>query len=246
MKVHVGVNITSNSSGTYSGGHVSHTGQLFFNDTLTDSVAKVSPYSDHTITRTLNSEDSIYTSANGSVTIVTIAENSMNNYTGMVTLGINSSAIPAAVAGGEIGPGIGQLPPNVNNFSMPMGPGIVQIPPNEKNFSMTMGPGIEQIPPNERNFSIPMGPGIVQLPPNERNFSMPMGPGIVQIPPNERNFSMPMGPGIVQIPPNERNFSMPMANMTAIIRTTTTTTKAAASTFFISLSPILFAFLLFT
>jgi hypothetical protein len=186
------MNITSNSSGTYSGGHVSHTGQLFFNDTLTDAVAHISPYSNHTITRTRNAADSIYASANGSVTIVGIRENSMNNYTGMVTLGVNSSAIPVAVAGGEMGPGIGEIPPN------------------------------------------------------EKNFSMPLVPGIVQIPLNEKNFSMPMGPGIVLIPPNERNFSMPMANMTAIIRTTTTTTKAAASTFFVSLSPILFAFLLRT
>jgi hypothetical protein len=203
--------MTSNSSGTYSGGHVSHTGQLFFNDTLTDAVAHISPYSNHTITRTRNAADSIYASANGSVTIVGIRENSMNNYTGMVTLGVNSSAIPVAVAGGEMGPGIGEIPPNEKNFSMPLGPGIVQIPPNEKNFSIPLGPGIEQIPPNEKNFS------------------------------------MPMGPGIVLIPPNENNFSMPMANMTAIIRTTTTTTtKAAASTFFVSLSPILFAFLLRT
>jgi hypothetical protein len=221
--------MTSNSSGTYSGGHVSHTGQLFFDDVLTDAVAHISPYSNHTITRTRNAQDSIYASANGSVTIVSIRENSMNNYTGIVRLGVNSSAIPVAVAGGEMGPGIGEIPPNEKNFSMPIGPVIVQIPPNERNFSM------------------PMGPGIVLIPPHERNFSMTMGPGIEQIPPNEKNFSMPMGPGIVLIPPNEKNFSMPMANMTAIIRTTTTTTtKAAASTFFVSLSPILFAFLLRT
>jgi hypothetical protein len=99
---------------------ISHTGQLFFNDTLTDSVALISPYSNHTITRTLNSQDSIYATSNGSVTFVSIAQNSANNYTRIVTLGVNSSATPAAVGSGEMGPGIGQMPPNQNNFSMPL------------------------------------------------------------------------------------------------------------------------------
>ncbi|UJR36302.1 hypothetical protein I4U23_029031 [Adineta vaga] len=120
LKVHVGMNVTSNTSGTYSGGHVSHTGQLFFNDTLTDSVALLSPYSTHTIVRTRNSEDNIYASSNGSVTIVSITQNSVMNYSGTVTVGVNSSATPAAVGGGEMGPGIGQMPPNRSNMSMPM------------------------------------------------------------------------------------------------------------------------------
>jgi hypothetical protein len=120
IKVHVDVNITSNSSGTYSGGHVSHTGQLFFNDTLTDSVALISPYSTHTITRTLNSEDFVYASSNGSVTLVSIVQNSANNYTGIVTVGVNSTATPTAVGFDEMGAGSSQMPPNQNNFSMPI------------------------------------------------------------------------------------------------------------------------------
>jgi hypothetical protein len=115
------MNVTSNSSGTYSGGHVSHTGQLFFNDSLTDSVALISPYSNHTIVRTRNSEDGIYASANGSITIVSIAQNSLNNYTGMITLGVNSSATPAAVGVGGMGPGNGQMPFNGSNMTMPTG-----------------------------------------------------------------------------------------------------------------------------
>jgi hypothetical protein len=88
---------------------------------LTDSVALISPYSNHTIVRTLNYQDGIYASANGSTTIVSISQNSINNYTGTVTLGVNSSATPAAVGGGEVGPGIGQIPPSLSNFSFLMG-----------------------------------------------------------------------------------------------------------------------------
>jgi hypothetical protein len=132
------MNVTSNSSGTYSGGHISHTGQLFFNDTLTDSVALISPYSNHTIVRTRNSDDGIYASSNGSVTIVSIAQNSVNNYTGMVTLGVNSSATPSAVGGGEMGPGIGQLGPNGSNMTMPPGgPPGGGSPPSSSSSSTT-------------------------------------------------------------------------------------------------------------
>jgi hypothetical protein len=219
VKVHVGMNITSNSSGTYSGGHVSHTGQLFFNDTLTDLVALISPYSNHTITRTLNSEDSIYASANGSVTLVLVTQNSANNYTGIVTLGVNSTAIPDAVDAGGMGPGMGQIPPNSNNFSMGM-------PSNSNNFSMGM-------PPNSNNFSMGMPPNpnnfSIGMPSNSNNFSMGM-------PPNSNNFSMGM-------PSNSNNFSMAMPSMT-FATVTIKPIQGAAATFCISLSTILFVLLL--
>ena len=120
VKVHVGANITSNTSGTFSDGHVSHTGQLFFDDTLSDSVGLLPPYSSHKVVRTRNSEDEIYGLANGSVTLVSIIPNSANNFTGMVTLGVNSSAIPALLGytlGNGTGPGNSSKPPGPNNSS---------------------------------------------------------------------------------------------------------------------------------
>ncbi|CAF1046674.1 unnamed protein product [Adineta ricciae] len=120
LKVHVGMKVTSNTSGTYSDGHVSHTGQLFFNDTLTDSVALVSPYSTHTIVRTRNSEDNIYASSNGSVTLLTVTQNSATSWSGAVTIGVNSTATPSAVSNGGgdagAGPGTGSRPPNGTNM----------------------------------------------------------------------------------------------------------------------------------
>jgi hypothetical protein len=64
MKVHSGGTLTSSG---YSGGTTSRTAQFFLNDTQTDEVAKIYPYSTHTITRTLNSEDNIYLSQSGSL-----------------------------------------------------------------------------------------------------------------------------------------------------------------------------------
>ena len=55
VKVHVGATVTSIGGAlSTKGGHVSYIGQLYFNDSLSDEVAKLSPYSRHTIRRTRN------------------------------------------------------------------------------------------------------------------------------------------------------------------------------------------------
>ena len=52
IKVHIGASLTSIGRVIHvQGGHVSHTGQLYFDDRLTDAVANVHPYSTHTIQR---------------------------------------------------------------------------------------------------------------------------------------------------------------------------------------------------
>ena len=61
VKVHIGAALTPFDGGIYSkGGHVSHTGQFYFDDGLTDKVATIFPYSAHHIYRTRNKEDGIY------------------------------------------------------------------------------------------------------------------------------------------------------------------------------------------
>ncbi|CAF1436994.1 unnamed protein product [Rotaria magnacalcarata] len=61
VKVHVGATLTNIDGAIHAkGGHVSHTGQLYFNDTLTDEVAKLPPYMLQKIRRTRNGEDFIY------------------------------------------------------------------------------------------------------------------------------------------------------------------------------------------
>jgi len=57
LKAHVGGKA---GSSRYSGGHVAHTGQLFFSDTLTDAVYKRSPYSKRPNRDVRNAADSIY------------------------------------------------------------------------------------------------------------------------------------------------------------------------------------------
>lgn len=50
---------------TYSGGHVSHVGQFFFDQDLITSVEAIAPYSTNKQSITLNSKDQVYSSASG-------------------------------------------------------------------------------------------------------------------------------------------------------------------------------------
>ena len=50
VKVHIAASLTSIGGVVHvKGGHVSHTGQFFFDDALTDIIAQIHPYSTHTI-----------------------------------------------------------------------------------------------------------------------------------------------------------------------------------------------------
>ena len=57
MKAHVGGRAAGR---TYQGGQTAHTGQLFFNDSVSDRVVRLSPYNGRSGTRLRNREDDIY------------------------------------------------------------------------------------------------------------------------------------------------------------------------------------------
>jgi hypothetical protein len=78
---------------------------LFFNDTLTDQVARLAPYASHNITRALNNEDGIFIGQGGisSLLSVKLIDENIGFQGGMVAsiiLGINSSTIRDPVSGG--------------------------------------------------------------------------------------------------------------------------------------------------
>ena len=52
--------VTLTSDGSFTGGSELHTGQLFFDETITARSARLSPYSTNTVTRTTLAQDSIY------------------------------------------------------------------------------------------------------------------------------------------------------------------------------------------
>ncbi|MFC7265051.1 intradiol ring-cleavage dioxygenase [Streptomyces lutosisoli] len=92
LKVHTGVTLTSD--GSFTGGKELHTGQLFFNETITTAVAKVSPYSTNTVTRTTLAQDSIYDdggAASGLLTLTALGSSASSGYAGTLTVGVETS-----------------------------------------------------------------------------------------------------------------------------------------------------------
>jgi protocatechuate 3,4-dioxygenase beta subunit len=91
VKVHTGVTLTSD--GSFTGGREIHTGQLFINETITVAVAKLSPYSTNTVTRTTLAQDSIYDdggAASGLLTLTALGSTTSSGYTGTLTLGVET------------------------------------------------------------------------------------------------------------------------------------------------------------
>ncbi|MFG2602318.1 intradiol ring-cleavage dioxygenase [Streptomyces sp. NPDC048514] len=93
VKTHAGGTVTG---GRYQGGHVSHTGQLYFPETYNRRVAALDPYRNNTATRTLNARDGIYRNG-GSSTLLTLTQVGSDlgkGVTGTVVLGIDPDAVP--------------------------------------------------------------------------------------------------------------------------------------------------------
>jgi protocatechuate 3,4-dioxygenase beta subunit len=78
MKVHVDNNVV-------------HTGQLFFDDALSDTVYRKGPYNARGTRDMRNEDDSIFSNAGGSSAIVPVTA-SGSSYTGSVTVGVKGSS----------------------------------------------------------------------------------------------------------------------------------------------------------
>jgi protocatechuate 3,4-dioxygenase beta subunit len=72
------------------GGNVVHTGQLFFQDTITDSVYRQLPYSKRPNRDTRNANDSIFVNG-GSKSLVTVTRNGSGGYAGSITMGAHAA-----------------------------------------------------------------------------------------------------------------------------------------------------------
>lgn len=91
VKVHIG---GRRSDGTYSGGHVSHTGQLFASDRRDAEVFALAPYDRNTAAITPRSEDVVFRAQDGSSSVLALARagNSLarDGFTARVTLGVRT------------------------------------------------------------------------------------------------------------------------------------------------------------
>ncbi|KAG8786662.1 hypothetical protein FRC20_004790 [Serendipita sp. 405] len=115
----VHTNITYNSNGTYTSrsGTLVHIGQMFFTDELSNQVMALSPYSESTMTRSYNADDSILAQENsagysGYVDASLIDESDITKgVLGFITVGVDSTAIHQVssynyFAGGDVFVGV--------------------------------------------------------------------------------------------------------------------------------------------
>jgi protocatechuate 3,4-dioxygenase beta subunit len=98
LKVHVGGSLQSD---VYQGGHVSHTGNLFFPDDVSAAVARVAPYVSNPVSRTPRDGDFVYKAQNGNRAIIVLDPQSTSvptgGYQASIVVGINPSATPALI-----------------------------------------------------------------------------------------------------------------------------------------------------
>ncbi|EFL31863.1 protocatechuate dioxygenase [Streptomyces viridochromogenes DSM 40736] len=89
IKVHT--NVTLTSDGSFTGGQELHTGQLFFDETITAKVARLSQYAVNTVPRTALAQDSIYDGGgarSGLLTLTALGSTTSAGYAGALTLGV--------------------------------------------------------------------------------------------------------------------------------------------------------------
>jgi len=93
VKVHIG---GQRGKGTYSGGHVSHTGQLFTNDRNDAEVFALAPYNRNTAELTPRGDDFVFREQHGSSSELALAPAGTNlardGFKAKVTLGVDPSA----------------------------------------------------------------------------------------------------------------------------------------------------------
>lgn len=98
VKVHIG---GSRSGSRYSGGHVSHTGQLFFSDTISKRVYKLSPYSKDHAAFQPRATDQVYAGEHGSSSVLKLRSRGSSlrrsGLTATIALGVDPSSTPSAV-----------------------------------------------------------------------------------------------------------------------------------------------------
>lgn len=105
LKVHLGGD-TANEK--YAGGHVCHTGQLFFPEEITERIGKIAPYASRLdVHRTTQEEDHIFSSQNGGASMLSLERIAIGSdsqgFVANVALAVDPDATPAPVRG--FGPG---------------------------------------------------------------------------------------------------------------------------------------------
>ncbi|UPZ30058.1 intradiol ring-cleavage dioxygenase [Streptomyces sp. LRE541] len=111
VKVHTG---GEKEDGTYEGGKVNYTGQLFFADGIAEQIFELEPYSQHSGTWTKLDDDMVYDGGGASSGLLTLEpvhkKDPSKGYKGSVTLGVDPDTENTGAGSG--GGGGGGTPPS--------------------------------------------------------------------------------------------------------------------------------------
>ncbi|MFJ3302098.1 intradiol ring-cleavage dioxygenase [Streptomyces sp. NPDC086549] len=92
LRVHTDVTLTDDS---YTGGTLVHTGQLFFDPDINETVQASSPYSDNTGKETALADDTIYDdggASSGLLTLTALGSGVSDGYKATLTMGVDTSS----------------------------------------------------------------------------------------------------------------------------------------------------------
>ncbi|MEU8652864.1 intradiol ring-cleavage dioxygenase [Streptomyces sp. NPDC048737] len=122
LKVHTG---GEKEDGTYEGGKVNHTGQLFFADDIAEEVFTLEPYAQHSGTYTRLDDDMVYDgggAASGLLTLKPVKKaDPSKGYKGSLTLGVDPDAENTGAGGGGGGTPPGDAPTGTPPSGAPTG-----------------------------------------------------------------------------------------------------------------------------
>ncbi|MFH0175135.1 intradiol ring-cleavage dioxygenase [Streptomyces cacaoi] len=119
LKVHTG---GQKEDGTYEGGKVNYTGQLFFPDDIAEEIFTLEPYSEHSGSYTTLDNDMVYDGGGTSSGLLTLKAvhkaDPSKGYKGSITLGVDPDAENTGAGGGGGG---GGTPPSGAPSDAPTG-----------------------------------------------------------------------------------------------------------------------------
>ncbi|MFJ3306124.1 intradiol ring-cleavage dioxygenase [Streptomyces sp. NPDC086549] len=127
VKVHTG---GEKEDGTYEGGKVNYTGQLFFDDDIAEAIFALEPYSKHSGSYTVLADDMVYDGGGASSGLLTLKavhkSDPSKGYKGSLTLGIDPDAENTGA-----GSGGGGTPPSGAPTGTPPSDAPTGTPPSD-------------------------------------------------------------------------------------------------------------------
>jgi protocatechuate 3,4-dioxygenase beta subunit len=117
IHIHMKVHVDGEAETTYEGGHVAHTGQLFFDDAITDQVVELEAYGGRDNTQRLRNDGDDILGDHADepgfmLTLSNLTEGTLaDGLLGAITLGVDSTATPSGVGAGGGGDQMGGQPP---------------------------------------------------------------------------------------------------------------------------------------